>query len=73
MLTTSKGSCLGARRRKRLRIRFLKLFSRGLAFMVIFVSLMLIGGRPVTTLQWRDFRVPLSREDVSLAESVDAC
>jgi hypothetical protein len=73
MLKTSKGSCLDARRRKRLRILFLKLFSRCLAFMVISISLMLIDRGPVTTLQWRDFRVPLSREDVSLAWSVDAC
>jgi hypothetical protein len=73
MLKMSKGSCLGARGRKGLRVLFLKLFSRCLAFMVISICLMLIDRSPVTTLQWRDFRVPLSREDVSLAESVDAC
>jgi len=33
----------------------------------------LTGLRPVTTLQWRDFRVPLLREDVSVAERADAC
>ena len=38
-----------------------------------FVFLKLVGAPPVSTLQWRDFALPLSREDVSLAQNVDAC
>jgi hypothetical protein len=33
----------------------------------------LTGTHAVTTQQWRDFRVPLSRQDVTLAESAIAC
>jgi hypothetical protein len=37
------------------------------------IFLMLIGSRPVTTLRWRDFGMPLSREDVRVAKGPVAC
>src|SRR5438105_15312429 len=49
-----EGVVSGCASSKRSRNLFLKLFSLCLAFMVISISLMLIGWRPVTTLQWRD-------------------
>jgi hypothetical protein len=58
------GSCLRARGRKALRSLFLKLFSLGFAFIVIFVSLKRYrAADPVTTKQSWDLLVPLSRED----------
>ena len=71
MLKTSKGSWPGARRRKRSRTLFLKLFSRCLAFIVY--PKILDAVPFLATKRWRDFAVPLSREDVSVAESAGAC
>src|SRR5438477_11940950 len=74
MLKMRNGSCLGVRRRKKSRTLVLKSFSRCLAFIMEFRVLpMLTDLRPVTTLQWRDFGVPLSRDDIRVAQSADGC
>ena len=65
------GSCLRARGRKILRSVLLKLFSRCLVFIDFRMFQTLSGRRPLTTKQLWDFSVPLSREDVSLAESAE--